>query len=222
MILAHPDLEKQIYIYDSNITEWIIESPELFSKYLEELQSQIEGQDGAFVLSNENKDINLSKNVEIIFNPLAVDINEKKIISKIYSELQTIANDEIMYLKTREVIGILQQYFFELEQHHNTPLVIEDDIELLGLFKSLGIKIDETSLDYFERLIQYIKLQAEILNKKLIILINIRSFLSEERLEQLFQYIKYNEIKLLLIESIQRDFTNLTNKFIIDIDKCEI
>lgn len=222
MILVHPDLEKQIYIENSSITEWIIESPDLFSKYLEELYNQVNGGDGVFVLSNANKEISLSKSIDIIFNPLAIDLNDKKIINKVYNDLQIIANDERMYLRTREVIGILQQYFFELEQHHNTSLVIEDDIDLSTLFKTLGIKVEKGSLDYFEQLIKYIKIQTEILNKKLIVLVNIRSFLSIEKLEQLFQYVKYNEIHLLLIESIQRDFTNLTNKFIIDIDKCEI
>ena len=210
------------YINESEISEWIIEAPELFSKYLETLLNQTKGFDGQFVLSNKNKELDISKNIEIILNPLTIDINDKKILGKIYGELHTLANDETMYLKTREVMGILQQYFYELEQNYNTTLVIEGDIELKELLKAMNVRIEEQSLDYFERFIQYIKLQAEVLKKKLIILVNIRSYLSHKQLEQLFQYTKYNEIPILMIESIQRDFTNETNKFIIDIDKCEI
>ena len=222
MILVHPDFCQQIHITTSEITEWIIESPDLFTNYLQELINQQKGQDGSFVLSSGKKEVDIAKSIEIITNPLVIDINDKKILSKIYGELVTLANDETMYMKTRELIGILQQYFFELEQNYNTTLSIEDDIELKELFKTIGVKVEESSYNYFERLIQYMKLQTELLKKKLIILVNIRSFLSNEKLEQLFEYVKYNEINILLIESLQRDFTNDTNRYIIDIDKCEI
>lgn len=222
MILVHPEFNKQICINNFEITEWIIESPELFSKYLKELLNQSKGQEGSFVLSNQDREFDFSKSIEIIMNPLEIDINDKKIQSKIYGELLTLANDETMYLKTRELVGLLQQYFYDLEQHYNTTLVIEDNIELKELFKTIGVRVEEESLDDFERLIQYIKLQVELLKKKLIIFVNIRSYFSNEKLEHLFEFTKYNEIDILLIESIQRDFTNQTNKFIIDIDKCEI
>lgn len=222
MILVHPEFNKQICINNFEITEWIIESPELFSKYLKELLNQSKGQEGSFVLSNQEREFDFSKSIEIIMNPLEIDINDKKIQSKIYGELLTLANDETMYLKTRELVGLLQQYFYDLEQHYNTTLVIEDNIELKELFKTIGVRVEEESLDDFERLIQYIKLQVELLKKKLIIFVNIRSYFSNEKLEHLFEFTKYNEINILLIESIQRDFTNQTNKFIIDIDKCEI
>lgn len=222
MILAHPSINFQLCINNLDITEWIIESPELFTKYLYELCTQIGGAEGGFVLSEADKEMDIAKVVEVITNPLTIDINDKKILSKIYSELQRLANDETMYLKTREIIANLQEYFYELEHNYETTLLIEDDIELPALFKVLGVKVENESLSYFEKLIQYIKLQKNILNKKLIVLVNIRSFLSNEQLEQLFLFARHNEIKLLLYESIQRDFTESTKKYIIDIDQCEI
>lgn len=222
MILAHPSINFQLCINNLDITEWIIESPELFTKYLYELCTQIGGAEGGFVLSEADKEMDIAKVVEVITNPLTIDINDKKILSKIYSELQRLANDETMYLKTREIIANLQEYFYELEHNYETTLLIEDDIELPALFKVLGVKVENESLSYFEKLIQYIKLQKNILNKKLIVLVNIRSFLSNEQLEQLFLFVRHNEIKLLLYESMQRDFTESTKKYIIDIDQCEI
>ena len=40
MKLVHVDLEKPIAIHRNCPTEWIIESPELFLKYVEQLQKQ--------------------------------------------------------------------------------------------------------------------------------------------------------------------------------------
>lgn len=60
------------------------------------------------------------------------------------------------------------------------------------------------------------------MGKKLIILVNIKSYFTKQQLEYLFLFVQYNEIHLLLIENLQRDFTNDIDKYIIDSDRCEI
>lgn len=60
------------------IYEWIIESPKLFSGYVQEICAQSQGGEGRFVLSDGDKEIGISKAVEVIVNPFAVDINDKK------------------------------------------------------------------------------------------------------------------------------------------------
>lgn len=222
MIIAHPDLNYKIEINCHHISEWIIESPELFSSYLSELEAQTNGAEGNFVLSENEKTLNLSKCATIIFNPIGLSANDKKVISKVYGELQEIAIGEKCYIKTKEIISLLQQYLLELEYNFDLNLSINDDIDLQGLFKLFGIKVAEESPSLFEQLLQYIKIQNIVLGKKLVILVNARSFFIEEQLSELFLYTRYNEIGLLLIESFQRDFTNATKKYIIDKDKCEI
>lgn len=222
MMLAHADLTQQLCMQNYDVMEWIIESPDLFAQYVEELLTQIAGQDGGFVLSQDDKELVMAKAVEMIVNPLTVDVNEKKILNKVYSELANLANGEEMYLRTREVLGLLHQYFGELEYHYTNTVTVEDEFDLQGLLKALGVKVEVASGDYFEKLIQYIKLLNDVLNKKLVILVNIRSYLSLEKVAQLVEFAKYNEINLLLIESMQREFTDVTKKFIIDADGCEI
>lgn len=56
MKLVHVDLEKPIAIHRNCPTEWIIESPELFLKYVEQLQKQNQGEEGNFVLSKADTD----------------------------------------------------------------------------------------------------------------------------------------------------------------------
>lgn len=53
-----------------------------------ELAGQVEGKEGRFVLSDNEKEVDISKNVELIFNIFALDINERKLISKLYMELE--------------------------------------------------------------------------------------------------------------------------------------
>lgn len=51
-------------------TEWIIESPELFLKYVEQLQKQNQGEEGNFVLSKADTELNMKRDVELDINTI--------------------------------------------------------------------------------------------------------------------------------------------------------
>lgn len=132
-----------------------------------ELFLQINGADGKFVLSNKGKEISLAKCATIIFNPLDISINDKKVVAKIYTELQQVSVNEEYYIKTKKIITQLQQYLVDLEFNCDLNLHINEDIDIQGLFKLFGIKIDEDTLDFTERFLQYIKIQNCSYGKKI-------------------------------------------------------
>ena len=103
MKLVHINLNEAILVDAIHCTEWVIESPEYFSEYVMELADQVEGKEGRFVLSDNEKEADISKNVELIFNIFALDINERKLISKLYMELEKLTADERFYVKTQEM-----------------------------------------------------------------------------------------------------------------------
>ena len=74
MKLVHVDLEKPIAIHRNCPTEWIIESPELFLKYVEQLQKQNQGEEGNFVLSKADTELNMKRDVELVLTDLAVSV----------------------------------------------------------------------------------------------------------------------------------------------------
>lgn len=222
MKLVHPDLNQQLEFREEKACEWIIESPVLFSKYVVELQHQIEGEDGQFVLSEQEKALDIAKCVEIIVNPLDVNINEKKVVNKLYLELEELASGETMFLKTQEILAKLQEYFGEMEQNSAYALSVAENIEISSLFKAVEVKLESYAEDWFENLNQYMRVLAEFLRRKIIVFVNIRSYISDKQLIQLLENAAYNEIKLLLIESSQRSFSEGTKRYIIDYDGCEI
>ena len=90
MKLVHGDLSGEIVNEQKECVEWIIESPELFSKYVGELYKQANKDEGEFVLSENNKEIDIAKYSEIVINPLSVEINNRKILYKIIYVFLTI------------------------------------------------------------------------------------------------------------------------------------
>ena len=89
--------------------------------------------------------------------------------------------------------------------------------------KLMGVQTEtEKEMGLLEKLTQYIKVMAELLQKELVILVNIRSYLNETQINKLSQMACYYEISLLFIENIQRDFSNQREYYIIDKDGCDV
>ena len=222
MKLAHVDVERTLIFEQGKGCEWIIESPRLFARYIQQLYMQSEGGTGGFVLSDGDKELDIQKNVEIISNPFASRLDDKRILNKLYGELTSLAYGEEMYLMAQELQSKLQEYIFQLE--HRSPHILEMDPEpeMSALFKALDVKLENYGEDLCERLSLYIKAVTELLNKKLIVLVNIGSYLERDQVGRLIETAAYNECALLLLENQQRGFSDRLKQYIIDIDGCEI
>ena len=184
MKIAHAELNRTIEIEPISPCEWVIESPKLFAKYIQELLKQSSGEEGDFIFSKDEKIIDFSKKGEIILNPFLVDINEKRIVNKLYVQLNELAHTEAFYMQTQEILHQIHQYIYELEQESRHILCM------------LGIR--------------------------LVAFVNLRSFLSDEQLYELIKNVSYEDISLLLIESKERSCISGVNRYIIDMDLCEI
>ena len=206
----------------SAFSEWIIESPELFAEYVQELYMQCENDEGRFVLSEEENEINLSKVSEIIMNPLGLELNQKKIINKLYSELVKTSMSEVMYEKTAELTRYIANYIMDLEDNVDYTVQFSDRLDVSILLKDMDVKYEETEESLLEHLIRYIKLVVSLLNVRLIILVNIRSYLNDRQFDELIQEIKYQEIKALFIENQERGCAKGGVRYLIDKDGCEI
>ena len=108
MKLVHVDLEKPIAIHRNCPTEWIIESPELFLKYVEQLQKQNQGEEGNFVLSKADTELNMKRDVELVLTPFSLDFADHRIQKRLFTELVKSAQNEEMFLETQRIIAELK------------------------------------------------------------------------------------------------------------------
>ena len=222
MKLVSSELSYAVLSDKYQVTEWVIESPDLFAQYVQELACQCNGEDGNFVMSQRHKIVEMAKYMEVVFNPLGVDINNKKIINRLYLELDQLAKQEDMYLQTVQIRHYLLEYLMELEQKSEYILDFEQEIDLTLIFKAAGIKHEIIEEDYLERLIRYMKVVSQVLGIKIITFINLRSYLNDVQMEQLLKDAIYQEIQILLVENQERTCLKDTFRYIIDKDKCEI
>ncbi len=222
MKLVHPDLEGQFDFDREDFFEWIIEAPTLLIKYLQELYAQIQGKEGNFVLSDGGEELSLGKTAELLIDPFAVDSNDRKILNKLYGKLNDCAIGEDMYLQTQEVMSALQNYFYLLEEHSEYMLEAQEDINVVDLFKIMGIRLVNDADDFLETLINYITVCSGLLKKRLLIFVNLEGYLNAKQCEEVVKAAVYNEMKILFIESAERGYFTGKNRYIIDQDGCEI
>lgn len=222
MKFVHGDLSGEIVNEQKECVEWIIEAPELFAKYVGELYRQINKSEGKFVLSENNKEIDIAKHLEIIINPLSVEINNKKIVNKLYEELNKLSSNEVLYMKRLELTKLIQEYLLDLEQETNYILEFNNEVEMSALFKAVDLKYEDSGEDFLEKLVKYIKTLGHLLSIKLVIFINARCFMNDEKIRRLCEEIKYMEIKGLFIENSEKACVEGMERYIIDKDRCEI
>lgn len=221
MKLTHTELEKQLVFETGKAVEWIIESPASFSKYIRDLYEIMQDNEGKFTLSDEDEIIDFQKYAELIIDPFLLDFHNRQIQKKLYAELQNLAVGSEFYLQTQELKSQIQKYFIDLEYASGYDLEIADEIDLPAIFNAVGIQLDSGNEEtLFERIAVYIKIMAELLKKKLVILVNSRSYLTSDQIDQIAELCMYSEVGLLLIENVQRDFSKKRNYCIIDCDEC--
>lgn len=178
--------------------------------------------EGRFVLSKDESEMDLPKAADMIMSPLGLDLNERKIINKLYSELVKVSVSEVMYERTAELTRYVSDYIMDLEDSVNYAVQFSDRLDIAGLLKAMDVKYEEIEESLLEHLIRYIKLVVELLGVKLIIFVNLRSYLSDRQFRGLIQEIKYQEVKALFIENQEKACIEGGMRYIIDKDGCEI
>ena len=137
-------------------------------------------------------------------------------------ELEKLTADERFYVKTQEMKQYLQEYLLQLEQETDYILDLADEIDFASLFKAFGIKYEVLEENFLERLVRYMRIVERLLKKKLFVLVNLRSYLSNQQIDELIKEATYQEIQLLLIETCARDCIEGVTRYIIDKNGCEI
>lgn len=123
---------------------------------------------------------------------------------KLYMELEKLTADERFYVKTQEMKQYLQEYLLQLEQETDYILDLADEIDFASLFKAFGIKYEVLEENFLERLVRYMRIVERLLKKKLFVFVNLRSYLSNQQIDELIKEATYQEIQLLLIETCLR------------------
>lgn len=219
--LAHSKGNIKIDVEEGKTSVLVIENPIAMREFLFELEEQLQGEPGDFVLSADYEPISIGRNLVLVKDPLNVDCNEKKILMKLY---QNIVDEEKMqyHMERDNFDKAYLEYLRELCLLSPLPLAYDERLSLGELLKCAHVIIDYTVGSYIDNLWNYIRVMGELLHIKVFAFVNLKCFLSNEELDLLYKQCFYEQRMLLLIESHDTLSRMDEKKYIVDSDGCMI
>lgn len=208
-------------IQENRVNILVVESPNVFSSIIDELICQMKGEPGTFILSEQDVIKVISKEAELIVNPFGVDCNEKRVQLKLYQEL---ANEmsESMIEETIHLQGQMISYLDTLLQKAPYPLEYDIEENMTGFLKWCRVGIDNQGETMAERLMNYIKILSCFCNIKIMFFVNLKSYLSQFELEEIYKCGFYTKINMILLENVQKEKLENESICILDKDLCII
>ena len=221
MKLVNMDLGIDIDIEENDIYELIIEHEDSFSKAVGSLVKQIEGEDGDFIISANNKPLKVEKQADVIIDFVSLSTNSRKIINKLYSSLDKTAEGYVLEKAAinSEIIRLLEKLTISLgygELDYNLTFEWND------IFKAYNVRFIEEYTSILDRLVSYFKVISELTDINIVFLVNVKSYLNLSDIAKLYQMIKYYKVNVVLLESMERSWDNHEKRYIIDKDRCFI
>ena len=224
MKIINKNWQRKIEIEENTIYTLVFENKKYYRENIKELISQHKGNEGNYIYSNDNKEILFEKSSYIITDIFNIEINSKKILTKIYNSLlKQIIDDTVEY---NELTTLIRAYFEKLI--FNSPFEVEQGEEIdINSFLKLGdfrIHIEED--DILEKFIKFLKVLVQLFGINIIFIVGLHNVFTDEEVREIYKEVCVNKISIINIEYQQ--FNNLSNEnykeivYIFDRDNCEI
>lgn len=217
MMIAYPAADICCEIREDRIRTIVIENQHMLYSLVSDICSQLEGNNGEIVLSENHTPLDMRKAADLITQFVPFTVNQKDLITKLYAALKKKAVNEKMYQYTQEIYRSIGEYIYRLIEDEESELDIVMPEDITGILKAFDVRFDDSELTLPERILEYMLSTSEFKGQRLFITVNLRSYLTDRETEDLFQSLLLKKIKLLCIESA--DHTRLSTEEVIIIDK---
>lgn len=221
MILRHESYEFEMKFLENQINVLVIEKPQVMAKLVRDLYLQYNGKEGGFVLSDVGTIMPIEKSIEFILEPFSINCNNKKIVNKLYQELTALAKENLMRQSMElnfQVTAFLETLLQEVPYH----LLYKDEHDVQEILKFADVRIDSEGETLLEQIVEYLRVMNQICGCNICVFLNLKSFLSREELKQLYDFVNYQKIYLVLLEACEGERIECEKTFIIDRDECII
>jgi CRISPR-associated protein Csn2 len=219
--LTHPSIDYAFDFTNQHVYEFCIENRKLFQDIALDLVRQNDGGDGGFCLFDTSKEWTFSTSTFVVSDLLRLDVNNRRILTKLYDELkQNVDSAHMNELgRIRDDIFALFEGIVEVEKE---ALIFDDGVSAVDLMKLVNLRFNNLEASIVESITEFTRCAFEYLRVKLFCVINLRSYLTEEEYNEFAKYCIYNEYNVLLVESSSIAKKTHHKRVVIDEDFCEL
>ena len=224
MKIINKNWQRKIEIEENTIYTLVFENKKYYRENIKELISQHKGNEGNYIYSNDNKEISFEKSSYIITDIFNIEINSKKILTKIYNSLlKQIIDDTVEY---NELTTHIRAYFEKLIFNSSFEVEQGEEIDINSLLKLGDFRIHVEDDDIIEKFIEFLKVLVQLCGINIIFIVGLHNVFTDEEIKEIYKKVCVNKINIINIE--YRQFDNLSDEnyiekvYIFDKDNCEI
>lgn len=221
MKLVEREYGIEVDIKENIVSIIVLEDVKLRLPLISELFSQTSGKEGNWLLFENDKSFDLGKKVELILEPLTLTLNNKKVKTKLYQDIKTIAQD-YCFSQGLEVHSQICNYLENMLDKLPYPVKYDEDWDVSEILKAYNVELVEEYDNIFEKLYNYIKLVNTVCGTDIFIMVNIKQYLTDEQITELYKMAAYGKIQLVLIEFSTNNKRDCEELYILDNDDCVI
>lgn len=221
MKLIHTEYNLELEIKENQIVVLFIENTMAYCQLMQDLWNQVQGQEGHFILSENENRLKISKVMDCIFNPFSLNCNDRRVLNKLYQEIKEQA-DSFYQEESAKLNVTINNYLEHLLMQMPFALKYDVNFDVIGLSKLYHVEIDCGGGSLLERIMDYLRVMAKICSVTSYVFVGLKQYLSEEDLDQLYKFVFYEKIHLLIIETSQMPLLTVEKGWILDKDLCII
>ncbi len=210
-----------IELDEEHVFTFVVENKGLYLRVLKDLYYQTIGKNGDIILSNDNAVLSIANNAEIITDFIAFEPNNKRLLTRLCKILEEELNGGELFGETLEIFSRIEGLMYKASESLSFSVIYEG-ISVGNLIKMVSPKIVDDSDSEIEKIIDYMELVRELLGERLFIMVNMRSYYSDEDMQGFIDTVVQHKYNVLLLESSENAILDGEKRLILDNDICEI
>ena len=152
--------------------------------------------------------------IMLITDILGLDVNSASVLKLVYAdlELQISQKPEVkteIEVKLQEATNLINKEVLDFELDLESK-----DTTLQDKFKAMGIRVEICSETIFDRVFEIIKVFKYLTKKKLMVLINLATYLTAEEMKSICEYATLQHVDFLMLDT--KEFQGVKNQYILD------
>ena len=215
--------ENEIQFDEEHINVLTINNSKCFSHIIGILNDKINGIESneIFLLDEKNQEIKIDRKVHMALDVFNIDYNSRKILNKIYDIIAENIEKNQDYKVGKMVIN-LRNYIIQEINELPFEFIMKSELEIPEILKLYNLKIDDVN---YTNILEKVEILIDIISTlkiaDILIIPNLKLFLSDDELVELYKYSLYNNVKLLLIERNNKKQLKYERNIIIDENFCD-
>ena len=218
MIMKIFSLENDMIFTEEYINVLQIQDKKLFTNVINSLNdniNNIEDTKERIIILDNDTEIKIEKEVLMIIDVFNIDFNQKKIQNALYNKIEKIYKQEFERMSEfQNVFQKLQLNVLDVFNEFPFEFNYKESIGIQEYLKLLGLKISNNKEKIIDTIFSLIDVVEYLSIAKLLIFVNIKLYLGNDEIQEVYKYAMYKKVNILLIETGEEKELEVSGVFV--------